>query len=53
MKTLNLLAFLTFLTLFIVSGITALILKRIDLGCLSGILGAIAYVAYKDFKNKT
>ena len=48
MKKLNLVAFITFLTLSIVIGITALILKRIDLGCLSFICGDISFVAYKD-----
>jgi len=49
MKILNLFAYLFFLTLSVVIGICALILKRIDLGCLSFICEGISYVAYKDF----
>jgi len=53
MKTLNKVVFITFLTLSIVTGIIAIILKRIDLGCLSAICAGISYVAYKDFKDPT
>jgi hypothetical protein len=34
-----------------ITGLFALFLKRIDLGCLSIICGALSYVAYKDFCN--
>jgi len=51
MKYLNLIVLITFLTLSVVIGICALILKRIDLGCLSFICGSISCVAYKDFVN--
>jgi hypothetical protein len=51
MKVLNLLVSIGFLTLSIVIGISAIILKRIDLGCLSAICAGISYVAYKDFKD--
>ena len=43
--------FITFAVLTLVTGITAIILKRIDLGCLSAICGLVSYVAYKDFKD--
>jgi len=49
MKLLNFIAFICFAALSIIAGIFALILKRIDLGCLSFICGGISYVAYKDF----
>jgi hypothetical protein len=51
MKLLNLIVSITFLTLSLICGASALILKRIDLGGLSCICGAISYVAYKDFEN--
>jgi hypothetical protein len=49
MKLLNLLATITFVGLSLIAGVFALILKRIDLGCLSFICGTISYLAYKDF----
>jgi hypothetical protein len=49
MKYLTVIVLITFLTLSVVIGVCALILKRIDLGCLSFICGGISYVAYKDF----
>jgi hypothetical protein len=49
MKLLNLLASVTFTGLSLVTGVFAIILKRIDLGCLSAICGVLSYVAYKDF----
>ena len=51
MKLLNLLATVTFAGLSLVTGVSAIILKRIDLGCLSAICAGISYVAYKDYKN--
>jgi hypothetical protein len=52
MKTLNLLISISFCILSFVAGIFALILKRIDLGCLSGVLIILSYVAYKEFKDE-
>jgi hypothetical protein len=49
MKTLNFIAFICFAALSVIAGVFALILKRIDLGCISFICGSISYVAYKDF----
>ena len=52
MKTLNLVVSISFATLSFVAGIFALILKRIDLGALSGVLIILSYVAYKKFKDE-
>jgi hypothetical protein len=49
MKTLNFIAFICFAVLSVVAGVFTLILKRIDLECISFICGSISYVAYKDF----
>ena len=51
MKTLNLIAFIFFGTLSALAGVLSLITKRIELAVLCAILGAVSYVAYKDYKD--
>jgi hypothetical protein len=51
MKTFNLTFCLLFVGLSILASIFCLIQFRIELGAVSFILGAISYVAYKDYKH--
>jgi hypothetical protein len=51
MKTINLSVCIIFGLLSITAGITAIVTFTLSLGIISGILGAISYIAFGDYKR--